>query len=119
MTYRFDNEDTLVIYDGEAGNTIYFSVREIRDNLWEATIYSNDYDVNKVFTAPSKTHALMFSREVFNVDAGAEIDQLHDGTARVSVYYGEMNDHRPGVAIASEVGSGFHRAIVKVENWNA
>lgn len=119
MSYRFENNDLLAIYEDELGRAIFFIVREIRPDLWEAEIYTRGGEgESKTYTADNKTDALCYSRRVFEFYEEATIKELHDGSARVSLHFGEMSGIRPGLAIEPEVGQGFHRAIVKVENWD-
>jgi len=135
MSYRFDNDNLLAIYESESLGRFIFSIRQMEDSdstWWEAslscgneavkaTVAGNDYIPFPVSRErATRTEALDLANVVFEVDPDAVLTALHDGVTRTSTHFGVViDDHALPMGPAKLYNGDIGRyGITHLEVWD-
>jgi len=103
MSYRFDNDNLLAVYESESLGKFVLKLRFMEDNdstWWEATLSCGNAAIKPTVAGASfiqfpvvneftnRNDALSMGESVFEIDPDALLIELHDGATRTSTHYG-------------------------------
>ncbi len=99
MSYRFDTPNFLSSIWSDNYGLFTFTVREIREGLWESTISCGvSTKINGVVLPAKRTDstreaAIRRSELVWeSLDPDAHTQEVHDGLTRISMFFGWVED---------------------------